>query len=435
MVLIERICTQRGKRFLLPVVLSAWSLTTTTAQDQLKLQQEKNIGAVSRTDEIIGVINNNNSNGTVRLYKKESGRPKVVSNNQFGGRQMPVFESGLILENGRKIVLPSNEEISGYTDNKIFTIKRDWAADGLVVNMYSVNGETTAKKSTKSFGSAEISASFMKNNYLIVSDGGEGSGLSATTFGIYDESLNLVVGFESLPDGFGFYSMDSDADNLVVASGNDPNLNIAILSRKTGKVKTERTFSIPGYSVRKAFLFKNSIILYGTDAHREMEIACYDLQLNRIWARKSVMGRSDNGVRCMINDDESKLFYVNSFSNNAKQLEFKIVCLNMIDGAVLWEYGLQDTAEKSLEGYRYNGFYVTDLDYLPARKAVVVTASHLFTNIQTPHQYEYIDGRLIAINEQGGADEKILGSEGKPFILKNGKHVKVISRNKVYLYE
>jgi hypothetical protein len=424
-------------KFILILLFSLLWVNYCSAQKMFTLKQEKNI-APSQTDgEMIGAIDSKSNGETIRFYKRDIAGPAVVSKNHFSGRNMPIVESAIFSENGQKTVLPLNEEITHFNETNIYTMKRDWAANKVVVSNYGYSNGALSKKNSRSFEHAEVDAHFIKNGYLVVSDAIEVGG---TTLELSDENLNPVVTYKPM-GGYSFFSVDSQKDNIVIASGTTPNLHLAILDKKTGNTKIEKTLLVSGFSISKVFAFEKSIIVYGTlyrtGSQPINEMFCYDLNLNKLWSRTSIMARQNQGVRCLSNADQSKFFYVTASLNSERKVAFKIVCVDSSTGKELWGYDVLANSEvnKNQIGYKYWGFYVTGFEYSIEKNLLVITASNLFENNEKSNYQEYKDGRLIMINDQGKAQESSVSSDGRLFLLKKGGTLKIVGKEKNHSYE
>lgn len=255
-----------------------------------------------------------------------------------------------------------------------------------------------------------------------------------------DENLNPIVTYRPL-GGYSFYSVDSHKDNLVIASGTAPNLHLAILDKRTGSYKAEKNLSLLGFSVSQVFAFEKFIIVYegGNSVNSDYinKIICYDLNLNQLWIKQALMAQDSQGAQCLSNADQSKFFYTTAFLNSAKEVAFKIICIDSGTGRDLWNYDVLDYVEsnKNLSGYKHLGFYVTGFDYVPQKKSLVVVASSLFKSNESPLKNEYKNWKLIIINGLGKAEESVASGSGRPFLLKKDNKIAVVGKEKTNSYE
>lgn len=405
------------------------------AQKSISLSHVKNITEAQIDAEMVGAIQSKDNGETVRFFKKSKLGQNVASKNQFSGRKMPIVESSFFLENGRKTILPINEEVTHFNDSKVYTIKHDWVADEIVISSYDFKEGTLSNKQSLSYQHAETAANFLKNGYLVVSNTTEGSS-TGTTLELSNENLEPIFTYKPL-GGYSFYSVDCNKDNLVLAAGTSPKINLAILNKHTGNIRVEKVVSMPGFNISQIFAFESYIVLYGIDSQFVNYIFCFDSNLNQVWMKQALMAQTNQGVFCQPNADQTKFFYVSASLNSSKQVAFKAICIDARSGNELWGYNLiEDTkSSKILPSYDYRGFYITGFDYLSERNSLIITAANLFKSNGSPPQYEYRDSKLIVINDKGEARTSSILGTGKPFILSNKGKLRVVGMQKTHFYE
>ncbi|RPH29988.1 MAG: hypothetical protein EHM93_16465 [Bacteroidales bacterium] len=381
-------------RYYIICIITAISVNAFSQTLKLKVQDKtvelKSSSANLPIDNIVDLIKDKNQND-ILIYSNYLG-VKDIKEGNFKGQQTGIFKEGVVFKDGSKFEFSEKETYICNIENSIYSEKIDFLNSVKNINVYHINNNSLIKSPNSITIQFNNSFERIPNcEFLIFSNMDETVGDEVK---IYDKNLNIINTYKPFDTGFSGLLYNSIGENIFIIS------TPSIYSNSNKKFKlsiinTQNNFSINEINYldkiepQRLISLDNNLVLISVG-----KIMLISRLGHLLWSKNLNVSPTDfSTVGC---ESEGKLFVI---------AEGAVVCMNILDGSVLWRISLKDiypTFEKpkSIKNEYYMSYVTIDFKILVSLKMICIISAKKEHNLKD-NSITYSSKNLTLIDYEG----------------------------------